>query len=231
MKYLSKNQLSELINGLQVSRDKIRAVVAKYKKDLATLNAATVDVTTGRAYTEAEKVVMRAELKKKAMGSVPGSSLDVENKIIGKQKAFWSDSFFDSVPLHENPNQAAECMERLWLAKRYELASASQFIQMLHEAKEDGRAAELGVARLVLESRQWRSLEEQRDISAALHSAERDVVYEDRTKSLELLDVASNLYEDCESSLSALRSDQEDIRLKAAPYIEARLKRESAAQE
>jgi hypothetical protein len=114
--------------------------------------------------------------------------------------------------------------ERLWLSEKYKLLSPSRFIQEVKQASEDGRAAELSVARLVMESRAWRSDEEQQAISAELHTAERDVKYQDRTESLELLDVAEGLLEDNISSFDAIRTGDQDVRLKMSQSVDERLK-------
>jgi hypothetical protein len=225
MKYLSRNELGDLVKQLQTHREQLRKVNAKLKSDLVVL-----DSPSNRVYSEAEKLVMRSELRTKALGTV-ANGFGAENKAIGRNKAFWHEEFFDHVSLRsEGHSIADEMTERMWLSRKYELMGAGQFMDSLQKASEDGRPAEIGIARLVFESRAWKP-EERSVISLSLMQAERDVVYEDRTASLELLDIASNLMEDAESSLSALRSGGDDIRLKAAPYIEQRLKKQSGAQD
>jgi hypothetical protein len=152
------------------------------------------------------------------------SAVDNRRKLIQQEREFWKHHFFAHVALRSPTSVSDEMSERLWLSEKYKLLSPSRFIQEVKQASEDGRAAELSVARLVMESRAWRSDEEQQAISAELHTAERDVKYQDRTESLELLDVAEGLLEDNISSFDAIRTGDQDVRLKMSQSVDERLK-------
>ncbi len=224
MKYKSKSELGSLISELQGSVASIRKANEKLHRDFKNL-----DGPDGRKYTESERLSLKGELRSNAAAALHRDFIGLR-KTIQRETEFWKQHFFGVVPLHFPNSITDEASERVWLAKKYELLSPTRFIEAVRDASESGRPAELHVARLVLESRNWRSVEEQRDVSTALHIAERDVAYPERAESLELLDTAENLLEDAVSSYESLSKGTQDVRLKVQQSVDQRLKNVSDIQ-
>jgi hypothetical protein len=218
MKYKNKSELGTMVTDLGNSVSAIRAANEKLLKDLQHL-----DGPDGRKYKPSELAVLKAELRSNAAASMHRDFIGLR-KTIEQETRFWKAEFFAHVPLHFPNSIADEMTERLWLSRKYELLSPARFKAEVAQASADGRAAELHVARLVLESRGWSSEEEMRDISTALHLAERDVQYTERSESLELLDVASELIEDAVSSYESLSKGGQDVRLKMSDAAKERFK-------
>jgi hypothetical protein len=221
MKYKSKSDLGTMVTELGSSVAAIRKANEKLQQDLKHL-----DGPDGRKYSEAERAALRGELRSNAAVSVHRDFIGLR-KTIQQETEFWKQHFFGVVPLHFPNTITDESSERVWLAKKYELLSPARFIEAVRDASESGRPAELHVARLVLESRSWRDVEEQREVSTALHLAERDVVYPERSESLELLDTAESLLEDAVSSYESLSKGGQDVRLAMKQSVDDRLKKNS----
>jgi hypothetical protein len=224
MKYKNKSELGTIITELSTSVSAIRAANKKLLKDLQHL-----DGPDGRKYSEAERLALKGQLRSTAAVAVHRDFIGLR-KQIEREAQFWKTEFFGVVGLHNPTTIADESMERLWLAEKYRLLSPARFKEAVQQASEDGRPAELHVARLVMESRDWRSEEEQRDISVALHVAERDVDFAERKESLELLEVASSTLEDAVSSYESLSKGSQDVRLAMKEAMDGRLKKNSDLQ-
>lgn len=218
MKYKNKSELGNLVSDLSNSVAQIRAANEKLLKDLQHL-----DGPDGRKYKPSELAVLKAELRSNAVASTH-QDFGERRKQIQQETEFWKHQFFGVVPLHFPTSISDEMSERLWLSEKYKLLSPSRFKEAVMQASADGRPAELHVARLVAESRGWSSEEEQRDVSTALHIAERDVKYPDRSESLELLEVASSTLEDAVSSYESLQKGTQDVRLKMSDAAKERFK-------
>lgn len=224
MKYKSKSELGNMISELQGSVAVIRKANEKLRRDFKNL-----DGPDGRKYTDAERLALKGQLRSDAAATLHRDFIGLR-KTIQRETEFWESEFFAAVPLHFPNSIADEMTERLWLSEKYKLLSPLRFIEAVKQASEDGRAAELHIARLVVESRSWRNVEEQQDVSTALHFAERDCAYSERSESLELLSVAAGLLEDATSAYKSISEGTQDVRLKMQQSVDQRLKNISDTQ-
>jgi hypothetical protein len=261
VKPLNAAQLRSLQENLDADLAAVYDAHAKAKRKLEELSAPAY---LKRYKPEALEEIRREQREAHARSvldvikSLPGRKQLIEDQLEYWEKGFWRDAQLyppppeikigDSASLlrSERDVQAlaefiassnrtlAEDTGRLRLMRELELMDSDAFTKVVEEASERGAAAAIYLARLVADTRPWRSDMETARAKVALMKAEREINLPERTQALEALQNARGLALDVESAYRSLATGQEDVRARVTPTAlerNTRLAAEKAAQE
>ena len=255
VKPFTKPQLQSLQEGLRRDLNAVLAANASSKKKLDQLSTPE---NLQKFKPDALAVMRREAIEEESRAVLDIiRSLADRKKIIKQQQGYWDKDFWRDALLYSGAPEvrlsndavllssekaiqslasytafaSATLLEnsgKAWLTREMELMNTEGFIKAVGDASESGAAAVLYLARLVFDTKTFRSDEERSKASSALFTAEQELQLPVRSEALDTLTACSELAEDIESAWKALSTGGEDIRSRVRPYTAERKAREAA---